>query len=55
MRHTFTDILLNKTANTTRSGHSELIIYPIDHKCEILVFDSLFYISQHMWGITNMP
>ena len=33
-------------------GHRELIIYPIDPNGETLVFDSLFCISQHMWGIT---
>ena len=33
-------------------GHRELIIYPIDPNGEILVFDSLFCISQHMRGIT---
>ena len=31
-------------------GHRELIIYPIDPNGETLVFDSLFCISQHMWG-----
>ena len=30
----------------------ELIIYPIDPNGETLVCDSLFCISQHMWGIT---
>ena len=33
-------------------GHRELIIYPIDHNGETLVFYSLFCISQQMWGIT---
>ena len=33
-------------------GHREWIIYPIDPNGETLVFDSLFCISQHMWGIT---
>ena len=33
-------------------GHCELIIYAIDHNGETLVFDSLFCISQQMWGIT---
>ena len=33
-------------------GHRELIIYPIDPNGETLVFDSLFCVSQHMWGIT---
>ena len=33
-------------------GHRELIVYPIDPNGETLVFDSLFCISQHMWGIT---
>ena len=35
-----------------RYDHRELIIYPIDPNGETLVFDSLFCISQHMWGIT---
>ena len=33
-------------------GHRELIISPIDPNGEPLVFDSLFCISQYMWGIT---
>ena len=33
-------------------GHRELIIYPNDPNGETLVFDSLFCISQHTWGIT---
>ena len=33
-------------------GHRELIIHHMDPNGETLVFDSLFCISQHMWGIT---
>ena len=42
----------DKLAMSTVCGHRELIIYPIDPNGETLVFDSLFCISQHMWGIT---
>ena len=46
------DATFNHALQDQTQGHRELIIYPIDPNGETLVFDSLFFISQHKWGIT---